>query len=133
MRTPAQDLAAAWIAWEQEPEGVVHVAVEPPLESSPLVTMYDSGGQPPVGTFVVDETYVHVRVKDKDYQKAYEKAAAIRDWATSADGHPPSIPSQRYVWFGAWLSGQIQSIGRDDLDRHVLAFTLNLGGTAKSV
>jgi len=125
MRSPAHDtalyLAAQGVgtfggasAWS------INVSREP-NKPDRSVTVYDTGGAEadPETVLYTPSIQVRVRAESTGYVDAYNKQEEIRDILIQLQNITYGASSDtRYLGF--WLEGDIQSIGRDENDRHIL-------------
>lgn len=125
MRSPAHDIAVYLAA-----QGVgtlggstawsINISREP-NKPDRSVTIYDTGGAeafPDIDLFT-PSVQIRVRAEATAYPTAFDKHEEIRDILIQAQNVTLGAANDtRYLGF--WLEGDIQSIGRDENDRHIL-------------
>lgn len=90
---------------------------EEPAEPNNTITVYDTGGNPPIQTDVnLREPTIQVRVRGGHYPTAIEMQNKIHGFL-SVDNVGHITSGMRIV--GVWLQSDIMSIGRDDNNRHI--------------
>lgn len=105
----------------------IHVSREP-TSPDDVVTLYDTGGPPPVAIDVNLRAHtIQVRVRSKDYVEGAETQNSIFTLLAQPDAVVDGLPLERSIgehrYTGMWLTSEIMYIGRDDNDRFL--FTAN--------
>lgn len=89
---------------------------EEPADPNNTVTIYDTGGSDPV---VVGDLYaptIQIRVRNLDYESAYQKMQAI----VLILCVPKSFTINDTNYVGVWQQGDIISLGKDQNNRYIL-------------
>jgi hypothetical protein len=87
-----------------------------------LVTVYDTGGEPPNPAWAIDEPTIQVRCRATTYEDAYDKLLEIRELLL---GFPKTIVNgTRYV--GIWASSDIIALEKDTEKRIPLVINFRM-------
>jgi len=92
---------------------------EEPTDPDNVITVYDTGGEPPDEAGAADNPSVMIRIRNNNYLGGFEKASDIKDLLWFNNSHF-DLNGVRLIYF---LLGDINSLGKDSNGRYV--FTIN--------
>lgn len=100
---------------------IIFLSSEPDKPDT-VITLYDTGGEPPNPKWLLDFPSIQIRSRAKSYATAYANIINARDILLGKD--KLTVNSTKYIGFVA--SGDIMMMPRDDEDRNILVVNFNI-------
>lgn len=120
MNSPAKDVADHLDDLDLGIVGSTIFVAEEPATPNNVITVYDTGGSGDVYQDIeLFQPTIQVRVRNLSYPVGYSLIEDIRDSLVLPEAF--EINSHHYI--GAWLQGDIFSLGKDQNNRYI--FTVN--------